>query len=579
MTLTLSDGAQQFGPFTVTTAWQFGNLCSGVYSVLIIDANGDTCTGNTNFIITSIPGPDATVTVTNASCTLCADGAATVSVSGGVAPYTYLLSTGSTAPSNCCLTPGMYISYVTDANGCADVDTFFVGVGANGNFVMTGKVFLDLNADGIMDAGEPGMPNQLIDLLPIGGYAITNSQGDYGMAASPGTYDVTINPGPGWTISTSPANYNIVLTSDTSELNFGIAPDTTTGEANVMLTYGWPRCYWDVPYYPRVYNTGYTMLNGVLTFTYDPAQVFVSTNVTPFSHVGNVLTYTYDSLFPGQAFVPTVVLTEPGPGIAITTSVNATGTDVYGYQFGLNSTVPQIIVCSMDPNDKSVQPIGIGPGNYVAMDTWLDYMIRFQNTGTDTAFTVVVIDTLDATLDLSTFTFIGASHPVYITRDAGSEFTFTFDNILLPDSNVNEAASHGYILYRIKGNSNNPDPTVANNTAYIYFDLNSPVVTNTTLTTFSDNYLSIADIAGENALFELFPNPMDDVTLLRLKAPSNVQYKITMTDIQGRVIFESQKLLNGSLLIENDLLPSGTYILQATPSSNEKPIHLRLVKK
>src|SRR6185295_15873757 len=60
---------------------------------------------------------------------------------------------------------------------------------------------------------------------------------------------------------------------------------------------------------------------------------------------------------------------------------------------------------------------------------------------------------------------------------------FTFNNILLPDSNINEPMSHGEVTYRIHTRTGLPDNTIVNNTAFIVFDLNIPVVTNTSLNT------------------------------------------------------------------------------------------------
>jgi hypothetical protein len=42
---------------------------------------------------------------------------------------------------------------------------------------------------------------------------------------------------------------------------------------------------------------------------------------------------------------------------------------------------------------------------------------------------VVIIDTLDAALDLNTFTLVGSSHNVDVTMRAGNEVSFIFDNI------------------------------------------------------------------------------------------------------------------------------------------------------
>jgi hypothetical protein len=134
----------------------------------------------------------------------------------------------------------------------------------------------------------------------------------------------------------------------------------------------------------------------------------------------------------------------------------------------------------------------------------LDYTIRFQNTGTDTAYVVEVRDVLDPDLDRNSFQFLGASHAVTsLVIDAVGEITFRFENILLPDSNVNEPASHGFIRFRMRPGPNLPNGTVVSNTAAIYFDQNAPVITNTTFSTFVDCEALIAasvTFSGPNVL-------------------------------------------------------------------------------
>lgn len=47
---------------------------------------------------------------------------------------------------------------------------------------------------------------------------------------------------------------------------------------------------------------------------------------------------------------------------------------------------------------------------------FLEYLIRFQNTGNDTAFTVKILNLIDTTkLELSSFEFVASSHPVNLS--------------------------------------------------------------------------------------------------------------------------------------------------------------------
>ena len=68
---------------------------------------------------------------------------------------------------------------------------------------------------------------------------------------------------------------------------------------------------------------------------------------------------------------------------------------------------------SYDPNEKTVRTSsGLHSDLFIiGEDEYLDYSIQFQNTGTDTAFTVVVTDTLGTNLDMGTFQQGLGSHP------------------------------------------------------------------------------------------------------------------------------------------------------------------------
>ncbi len=135
-------------------------------------------------------------------------------------------------------------------------------------------------------------------------------------------------------------------------------------------------------------------------------------------------------------------------------------------------------IASYDPNDKRVFPNGVGDEHAVYETTDLEYHIRFQNTGTDTAFTVVVRDTISPFLDITTLQLGTSSHPYTFSIDTARTFIFTFNDILLVDSFANEPASHGFLKFKIRMNDDLPLGTIIENNAAIYFDFNEPVITN-----------------------------------------------------------------------------------------------------
>ncbi|MGV3641004.1 MAG: DUF7619 domain-containing protein [Adhaeribacter sp.] len=150
------------------------------------------------------------------------------------------------------------------------------------------------------------------------------------------------------------------------------------------------------------------------------------------------------------------------------------------------------IIDSFDPNDKQVSPQGISRRHYIKAEEELEYQIRFQNTGTDTAYTVVVKDTLSSYMDVASLQIGSASHPfTYTVSGKGRPvLTFTFKNINLPDHKKNEPASHGYVRFRIAQAPGNPKGTVIRNLAYNYFDFNSPIATNEVFNIIGDTIMA-----------------------------------------------------------------------------------------
>jgi uncharacterized repeat protein (TIGR01451 family) len=150
------------------------------------------------------------------------------------------------------------------------------------------------------------------------------------------------------------------------------------------------------------------------------------------------------------------------------------------------------IIDSYDPNDKVVQPQGVTAQNFVNPNQLLDYKIRFQNTGSDTAYKVVIVDTLSPFLDPSTIEWGVSSHTYVpsIIGTTGPALMFTFDNINLVDSLTNELGSQGFIKFKIAPFDSLPNGTEIHNDADIYFDYNDPILTNDAWVTLHDTVLT-----------------------------------------------------------------------------------------
>ncbi|WP_207493447.1 gliding motility-associated C-terminal domain-containing protein [Aridibaculum aurantiacum] len=106
----------QWNTSPAQTTPQASGLAAGTYDVTV-SAQG-ACTAQASVTLQNPQPLSRTVNVTNSTCGL-ANGAASVTVSGGTAPYTYhWLPTGGTGSSANNLAPGNYQVQIKDANGC-----------------------------------------------------------------------------------------------------------------------------------------------------------------------------------------------------------------------------------------------------------------------------------------------------------------------------------------------------------------------------------------------------------------------------------------------------------------------------
>lgn len=226
-------------------------------------------------------------------------------------------------------------------------------------------------------------------------------------------------------------------------------------------------------------------------------------------------------------------------------------------------------VGAFDPNDKQAFPRGYGNQHLLEANTDIEYLIRFQNTGTDTAFNVVILDTLSAHLDAQKVRPGVSSHRYDFAVIDGNILRFRFDNILLPDSNVNEPASHGFVKFRVPQQPDNPDGTVIENSAAIYFDFNDPIITNTTFHTIGDHFILVKtdDPAGISPL-RVYPNPAATVAVFELPHVAD-RAVFELSDRLGRNI-RADVFSGSQYRFERGTLPTGVYLYRIVEAGSVK---------
>jgi uncharacterized repeat protein (TIGR01451 family) len=221
-----------------------------------------------------------------------------------------------------------------------------------------------------------------------------------------------------------------------------------------------------------------------------------------------------------------------------------------------------VVTGSYDPNDKTGYPIGQTNQKYIQPNQQLQYVIRFQNTGTDTAFTVVIRDTLDTDLNIFTVTSGVSSHQYDFRMYGPRVLEWTFNNILLPDSTTNSDGSNGFVTFHVEQVPNLISGTEITNDADIYFDFNDPITTNTTMHRIYEGFVSVLNLEeltqkGKSLL--VYPNPTSNS--ITIKGEKNMNQPFYIFDQMGREVVKG-KLTGTETEVNLSALSKGMYTLK-----------------
>jgi hypothetical protein len=427
-------------------------------------------------------------------------------------------------------------------------------------FTPAGK-FYTIQGNNSFDRGNNGCDDQDIKVPNIkyninngsvSGSFVSNSSGIYTIPLQEGIHTITpILEHPNHFVVT-PTSFSVTFpsTSDTVTQNFCItSKNTIFRQTNITVIPLTPpaRPGFDASYKIVWENVGNQIESGTLNFTYDETLLdYISASQTADQVADGIIKWNFTNLLPFEKREITVTLKVNRP--TDTPAVNA-GDKLYLTASILDNifTLENTVVGSYDPNDKTcLQGDRVKPdmvGEYV------DYLIRFENTGNYAAENVVVKDIIDTkTFDMSTLKITDASHEVY-TRIEGNKVEFIFENIQLP---FDDANNDGYIAFKIKTLPSLVLGDSLKNLADIYFDYNFPIRTNEAQTTVAFPVFT-KDIIPE---VNIYPNPVSDILYLDT---NDYWTKADIYDIAGRIIRSVS--LNGQS-IDVSGLESGTYFIR-----------------
>jgi uncharacterized repeat protein (TIGR01451 family) len=350
-----------------------------------------------------------------------------------------------------------------------------------------GSIFTDLTPNGIKDVSDPLFSDGYVKFKRnnTDSVLVSCTNGYFIQNVGIGDYEVSFIPNrPFYAIGPASKKFSYTGYYKRDSFSFWVSP--VPGIVDLSINAWAPenaRMGADNTLSLQYKNTGTSSTNAVVKFIKDPRTDFVS-SPQPFSQKGDTLTLNIADLKPGESRNASITLHIKTPpvinlGDVLLQQVSILHTALDYLPADNHQALQQRIMGAYDPNDKKEITL---PGNMNAKQAkdneYLAYQIRFQNVGNDTAFNIVVRDTIDVKLNINTLEMIAADHSYTMQITQGKFVEWHFNNIQLPDSNVNEPLSHGYFIYRIKPQSVLAIGDTIKNSASIYFDYNLPEKTN-----------------------------------------------------------------------------------------------------
>jgi subtilisin-like proprotein convertase family protein len=564
------------------------NLAAGSYTLNVTDINS--CEFNQTFTVLNqnSTGISTESNISNSLCTS-SNGSIDLTMTGGLAPYTYNWSTGAQTQDIQNLAAGNYSVTITDDGNCSTTESFeivsqasnlgFTNIIINDNFCENMQGQITIYTNGTASAyylNGSNMFGPSVSGLPVGSYDLTITD-NYGCSV-----DSTVQVG-----NTVPFMVSSIVTNEICNNQAGSIDLTVNGST---VAYQW--------------SNGATTedLTGLTPGTYTVSITETGgwgcTDQQTFT-IENIISYEIDG---------TVTSDYCNQQIGAINQDVLEGTDL-DFAWSNGATTEDLI--------------GIPGGDYtcvvtdnIGCQTTYSYNVETQTTGLEVNFTSTgeLCDSENASIQItatngsgnygylwsngetnSSINGISSGEYNCIVTDLDDNCAFN-QNVTVTDLDYFFAASvtttgatcstcnDGEVELVISNTDNmtylwSNGATTANVSELLpgsyTLTITSPEGCDTTLTTIILNTADLTDSEGENYHMDIYPNPASDYFTINYFLSEHEDVIIEMTDLLGKTIYQETRVGFGELKMETADLPYGTYLVSI--KLNDKKVTKRIV--